>query len=210
MLRHSEIWRAIDLLAQQHGLSASGLARKSGLDPTTFNKSKRTTRDGKQRWPSTESVARVLEATGATMADFVSLLGEGRSAASMARLPLLGFAQAGSAGFFDNAGYPSGAGWDEIPFPDLPDAHAYALEITGDSMEPVYRDGDIIIIGPETKPRRGDRVVLRTRDGEVMAKVLRRQTAKWYELKSFNPAHSDRTVPTEDVDWVARILWASQ
>jgi phage repressor protein C with HTH and peptisase S24 domain len=210
MLRHSEIWRAIDLLAQQHGLSASGLARRSGLDPTTFNKSKRTARDGKQRWPSTESIARVLDATGATMGEFVSLLGEGRRNIAAPRLPLLGFAQAGSAGFFDNAGYPTGGGWDEIPFPDVGDPHAYALEISGDSMEPVYRDGDIVVIGPETKPRRGDRVVLRTREGEVMAKVLRRQTAKWYELKSFNPAHADRTIPTEEVDWVARILWASQ
>lgn len=210
MLKHSEIWRAIDLLAQQHGLTPSGLARRSGLDPTTFNKSKRTTRDGRQRWPSTESIARILEATGSSMSEFVSLLGEGRRSLSVPRLPLLGFAQAGNAGYFDDAGYPRGGGWDEIPFPDVSDPHAYALEISGDSMEPVYRDGDIIIVGPETKPRRGDRVVLRTREGEVMAKVLRRQTAKWLELKSFNPLHPDRTIPVEDVEWVARILWASQ
>ena len=47
MLKHTDIWRAIDRLAAQHGLSASGLARRAGLDPTTFNKSKRTTNDGK-------------------------------------------------------------------------------------------------------------------------------------------------------------------
>jgi phage repressor protein C with HTH and peptisase S24 domain len=210
MVKHSEIWRAIDRLAEQHGLSPSALARRSGLDATTFNKSKRTTRDGKQRWPSTESIARILEATGASMSEFVSLLGEGRGHITAPRLPLLGFAQAGSAGYFDDAGYPSGSGWDEIPFPDLSDPHAYALEITGDSMEPVYRDGDIIIVGPETKPRRGDRVVLKTRSGEVMAKVLRRQSANWYELKSFNPAHEDRVIPAEEVEWLARILWASQ
>ena len=56
----------------------------------------------------------------------------------------------------------------------------------------------------------GDRVVVKTRDGEVMAKELRRSTAKAIELKSLNAQHPDRTIATEDVLWVARILWASQ
>ncbi len=209
MLKHSEIWRAVDLLAQQHGLSASGLARRAGLDPTTFNRSKRATRDGKLRWPSTESIAKILEATGASIGEFVSLISENRGMVAP-RVPLIGFAQAGTAGYFDDAGYPQGAGWDEIPFPDIGDAHAYALEISGDSMEPVYRDGDTIVVGPESPVRRGDRVVLKTKDGEVMAKLLRRRTAKWFELKSFNPLHEDRNVSVDDVEWVARILWASQ
>jgi len=68
MLKHADVWRAIDRLAQKHGMSASGLARRSGLDPTTFNKSKRITKEGKQRWPSTESIAKVLTATGDSLA----------------------------------------------------------------------------------------------------------------------------------------------
>ncbi len=71
MLTHSSIWSAIDALATEHGLSVSGLARRAGLDPTTFNKSKRISRDGKPRWPSTESVAKILNATGATLPDLV-------------------------------------------------------------------------------------------------------------------------------------------
>ena len=67
MLSHDQIWAAIDSLAARYGMSASGLAKKAGLDPTTFNKSKRVSPDGRQRWPSTESVAKVLEATGATL-----------------------------------------------------------------------------------------------------------------------------------------------
>ena len=57
MMTHHDIWRGIDLLAESRGLSASGLARKAGLDPTTFNRSKRLTAAGKERWPSTESIA---------------------------------------------------------------------------------------------------------------------------------------------------------
>lgn len=210
MLKHSQIWRAIDRLAQEHGLSASGLARKAGLDPTTFNKSKRTTREGKLRWPSTESVSKVLTATGATLGEFVSYIGEEDAGGVFRNVPLIGMAQAGSEGFFDDAGYPAGGSWDEIPFPDIGDPHAYALEISGESMEPVFRDGDIVIVAPGASIRKGDRVVVKTRFGEVMAKELKRQSARKIDLQSLNREHDDRTLSVEDVDWMARIIWASQ
>jgi phage repressor protein C with HTH and peptisase S24 domain len=210
MLKHADVWRAIDRLAKEYNMSASGLARRAGLDPTTFNKSKRITGDGKLRWPSTESVAKVLAATGASLNEYVSYVGESGGAGVYRNIPLVGFAQAGASGYFDDAGYPAGAGWDEIPFPGFADPHAYAVEISGDSMEPVFRDGDIVIVSPEASIRRGDRVVVKTRDGEVMAKILLRQSAKKVELLSINTAHEDRSLAVEDVDWVARIIWASQ
>ncbi len=210
MLRHSDIWNAIDRLARDHQLSPSGLAKKAGLDPTTFNKSKRATRDGKERWPSTESISKILNATKASLGEFVTYVNEHGPSTTYQNIPLIGFAQAGAAGYFDDAGYPSGGSWDEIPFLNVGDPHAYALEVSGDSMEPVYRDGDVIIVSPAAKPRRGDRVVLKTREGEVMAKVLRRQTVYKYELSSLNAQHPDRWLAAEDVDWIARIVWASQ
>lgn len=218
MLKHTDIWRAIDGLAAQAGMSASGLARKAGLDPTTFNKSKRTTPDGKLRWPNTESVAKILDATGVSFADFVGLISgdKGRSVAAaptmaaVQRIPVIGYAQAGTDGFFDDGGYPVGAGWDELLFPAVGDDNAYALEISGDSMEPVYRDGDTVIVSPAAQIRRGDRVVVRLRNSEVMAKQLVRESATRIELMSINRAHADRVVPREDVSWMARIIWASQ
>lgn len=210
MLKHADVWRAVDRLAKEYGYSASGLARRAGLDPTTFNKSKRITREGKLRWPSTESVAKILTATGASLGEFVSYINEGEGGGVYRNIPLVGQAQAGKNGYFDDAGYPTGAGWDEIPFPGLGDPHAYALEINGDSMEPVYRDGDIIIIAPQANIRRGDRVVVKTKGGEVMVKQLRRRSARAIEVLSLNPAHDDRTLLVEDVEWVARVVWASQ
>ncbi|MEO5374698.1 MAG: helix-turn-helix transcriptional regulator [Alphaproteobacteria bacterium] len=211
MLRHADIWTAIDRLAREHGLSASGLARRSGLDPTTFNKSKRVTRDGRPRWPSTESIAKILESTGASLEQFVSFTGpSGARSGPTHTVPLIGFAQAGDKGFFDDAGYPVGGGWDEIPFPDVSDPHTYALEVSGDSMEPVYRAGDQIIVSPGGAFRRGDRVVVRTDEGEVMVKELLRKTAKRLELKSLNPAYPDRVLDVDDVAWIARVLWVSQ
>ena len=90
------------------------------------------------------------------------------------------------------------------------DEHAYALEISGDSMLPAYRDGDVIIVSPAAPVRRGDRVVVRTKNDEVIVKELTRQTGKSMELKSLNPDHPERVLPLDDVLWVARIVWASQ
>jgi phage repressor protein C with HTH and peptisase S24 domain len=210
MLTHAQVWSAIDRLAARAGLSASGLARRAGLDPTTFNKSKRITASGRARWPSTESISKALAATGTSIEVFVGLIQGDKVGVATRGVPLLGFAEAGAGGYFDDGGFPAGAGWDEIAFPAVDDTHAYALEVSGQSMEPAYRDGDVILVSPAAPVRRGDRVVVKTRDGEVMAKELKRSTAKSIELKSLNAQHPDRTIATEDVLWVARILWASQ
>jgi phage repressor protein C with HTH and peptisase S24 domain len=208
MLTHGQIWTALDRLAERAGLSPSGLAKRSGLDPTTFNKSKRITADGRERWPSTESVAKALAATNSSIDTFVQLIGD--SARTVQAVPLLGFAQAAAGGYFDESGFPSGKGWDEVALPSADDEHAYALEISGDQMGPAYRDGDIIVVSPGTPIRRGDRVVVKTQGGEVMVKEMKRRTAKALELQSLNPDQADRTLAAGDVEWIARIVWAIQ
>src|ERR1700709_1016476 len=208
MLTHDQIWDAMERLAARSGLSPSGLAKASGLDPTTFNKSKRITPEGRPRWPSTESVAKALTATNVPFATFVSLIeATPRLAQSV---PLLGFAQAGAGGYFTDGGFPAGKGWDEVGLPSVNDAHAYALGIAGDSMKPAYRDGDVIVVAPGAQIRKGDRVVVKTTDGEVMVKELKRRTAKTLELSSLNPNHVARTLAATDVEWIARIVWGSQ
>jgi phage repressor protein C with HTH and peptisase S24 domain len=217
-MKHDDIWRALDTLAAENGLSASGLAKRSGLDATTFNPSKRRMPDGRARWPSTESIAKVLDATGATLEAFTSLVGGARTVANQSggtraaprRVPLIGLAQAGGEGFFDDGGYPVGGGWDEVSLPEIGDANAYALEISGNSMEPVFRDGDMVIVSPAAPIRRSDRVVVRTAVGEVMAKQLVRRSAKRIELLSLNPEHPDYRFELSEVAWMHRIIWASQ
>ena len=122
----------------------------------------------------------------------------------------MGFAQAGAGGFFDDGGFPAGQGWDEIALHSTGDETVYALEVSGQSMMPLYRDGDILIVSPAAAVRRGDRVVVRTREGEVMAKILQRQTSRTIELASTNPDFPDRQFQMDEVEWMARILWASQ
>ncbi len=209
-LSHAKLWKAVDALAAREGLTPSGLAVRAGLDATAFNRSKRTGpgAPGRPRWPSTESLNRILEATGASLADFAALAQD--APIRPATAPLLGLAQAGQDGFFDDAGLPTGDGWDQT---DLPAAAPglFSLLISGDSMVPLYRPGDQVLVDRDrTDIRRGDRVVVRTRDGETMAKEVSSLAARTVTLASVNPAYPARTLRRADIDWMARILWASQ
>jgi phage repressor protein C with HTH and peptisase S24 domain len=143
LLTHEQIWSALDRLAARASLSPSGLARRAGLDPTTFNKSKRVTPEGRERWPSTESIAKALAAADASIATFVELMGDG-----------------------------------------------------------ARRDTSPAI-------RRGNRVVVKTSDGEIIIGELKRRTAKVLELTDASAA-GERMFATSDVEWIARIVWVRQ
>ena len=145
LLTHEQIWSALDRLAARAQLSPSGLARRAGLDPTTFNKSKRVTADGRERWPSTESVAKALAAADASIDIFVELMGDG-----------------------------------------------------------VRQD-----TSPATAVRRGDRVVVKTSDGEIVIGELKRRTAKLLELADAS-AVGERMFAVSDVEWIARMVWVRQ
>jgi phage repressor protein C with HTH and peptisase S24 domain len=213
MLSHESVWTAIDALAERHSLSVSGLAKRAGLDSTAFNKSKRLSADGRPRWPSTESLAKIIDATNSSLDEFFELL-RGQVATGFPQqsstVPLIGFAQAGAGGFFDDAGFPVGQGWDLVEIPGQSSDGAYALEVQGDSMLPLYRRGDVLVVQPHAAVRKGDRVVVKTVSGEVMAKVLERRTARLVQLASLNPDHPERQVPLAEVEWIARIVWAGQ
>ena len=215
MLSHEKVWAAIDALAARHALSASGLAKKAGLDSTAFNKSKRQSVDGRPRWPSTESLAKIMAATGSSLDEFMSFITNTANASTLniepaKGVPLVGFAQAGAGGYFTDAGFPVGQGWEMVEAPAIVPEGGYALEVQGDSMLPLYRHGDRLIVDPNAAARKGDRVVVKTTGGEVTAKILIRRTTDLVELHSLNPEHPDRTIPIAEVEWIARIVWASQ
>lgn len=209
-LSHTQLWKAIDALARREGLSASGLARRAGLDATSFNPSKRLSpgQPPRPRWPSTESLMRVLEASGLSLGAFAALAEDG--AIQPRAIPLLGLARAGDEGFFDDAGLPMAEGWDQTELPTHKDS-LFSLTIDGDSMEPVYRPGDRVIVDLDaTEVRRGDRVVVRTTNGETLAKEIAALNRQEVVLASLNPHYEPRTLPRREVLWMARILWVSQ
>lgn len=70
MFSNEELWNAIDALARDNNMSPSGMARAAGLDPTTFNKSKRKSKYGQPRWLSFETLSKVLKLTNTTLSEF--------------------------------------------------------------------------------------------------------------------------------------------
>ncbi|MFM9864759.1 MAG: helix-turn-helix transcriptional regulator [Micropepsaceae bacterium] len=206
MLSHKQIWGAIDALAARHGHSPSGLAKAAGLDPTTFNKSKRLGPQGRLRWPSTESLSRILQATSSNLDDFVGLM-RGGAARNGRQLPYLKLKDAAKKKMFDGDGRPVSKAWGKLAFPDLADTAAFALEITNDSAAPLFQIGDVIVVSPAAKVKRGDLVVMKGKDGCSVMRFVR-QTAKRVELTSLNPDLPDRVVERGAVDWVARVVWA--
>ncbi len=217
-MKHEDIWRALDTLAAERGYSASGLAKRSGSIPPPSTRPSGGCPTAAPAGPapkalprcSTPPTPRSTPSPPSSTAPAPSpATGRGNSPVAR-RIPLIGLAQAGGEGYFDDGGFPVGGSWDEVALPEVTDPNAYALEISGDSMEPVFRDGDLVIVSPNAPVRRGDRVVVRTSGGEVMAKQLARRSARRVDLRSLNPAHSDYSFDLSDIVWIHRIVWASQ
>lgn len=220
MLSHESVWSAIDRLARRNGLTPSGLARRAGLDPTTFNPSKRTASDGRPRWPSMESIAKILGATRSELADFVALIDERGGRTDVMRfaipptLPPLGLSQAGATGFFHD-GAMSALGPETLspvaggPPPEAPDADT-ALRVENDTMLPLYREGDVVVISPRRPIDRGDRVMLRLASGPVLARIFNRRTKSRVELAPLAEGAAPERLGVSEIAWMARIIWASQ
>ncbi len=213
LFTHPQVWDGIDKLAKEKGWSPSKLAREAGLDPTTFNRSKRHTSQDKPRWPSTESLAKILDATNTPLQHFVGLMSNqpiDLEVDQSTRLRCLSLEDAAEEARFDDAGFPADSHWDEIDFPGFADQHAFAIEVRGHDLLPTYRDGDLIIVSPSSNVRRQDRVILKTTSGALEVGTLSRRTAQRMELDRFNGSGDKILLSVRDVVWLSRIVWASQ
>lgn len=207
MLTHTSLWLAIDRLAASQGLTPSGLARKAGLSATLFNPSKRI-KNGRPRWPSTESLAAILKATQCSLADFVALIEAKQRMKS--QIPLFTLTQAANNILFDQGGRACKDLGDFMPLPAAYDEGAFALEIDNETLAPFYPKGCRLILSPTEKPRRGEAVGVRTAQGTLLIKKLNREGILKIELGALIEGEPPLTLPRHDIIWMHRILWISQ
>lgn len=214
MLSHETLWDALDKLAERHQLSPSGLARRAGLDPTSFNPSKRFAADGRPRWPSTESLSKVLDVTQMSLVDFAKLVQDNTDTSGilyrafpaylctsddLMEIEPVNISQFQLDNFCESFIFPSPQG-----------EKFFALEVSSNSFEPYYMEGNFLIVSPESSLRRNDHVLMQTKDREIHCGVLQRQTNERYEFRKITPEDSPRVIQSSDLVWAARVLWVSQ
>ncbi|CTQ45172.1 S24 family peptidase [Roseibium aggregatum] len=210
VLSHEKVWAAIDALASQNGLSPSGLARRAGLDPTAFNPSKRVAGDGRPRWPSTESLAKVLAATGEALNTFATRVETpgGPTDAAPALVPLAGFDAASDRNAFDSAGRPAGATWQSLSFPQI--GAAFALQVSNEDFHPLYRSGDIVVVAPGAPLRTGDRLAIKLNSGRLSLYTLQETGDEDLAVCTIGDNSQSVRFQHSAIEWTARIIWASQ
>lgn len=163
MIRPDDLWEALDALALEQGLTPSGLARAAGLDPTTFNPSRRISPQGDMRWMALPTLLRALDVLKISPADFIRRLegaGRGQGAPTARRIRGLPLSRLRGSGLFDSAGRPTGVLWEEVTLPCAVTGDAYAIRVDTDAMEPLLREGSSLVLMPDMPPRRSDRVLL--------------------------------------------------
>ena len=210
-IRHEDLWRALDTLAAEHGMTPSGLARAAGLDATSFNRSKRTGTGGRLRWPSTESLSRVLAVTGASLESFSALVAGHRTLSHPRRdrdrrlrvARLRGGAVC--AGGFDREGSPTGPEWERHEPPAEAGPGDYGLAVETGELEPALCEGDLVMVSPDAAVRSGDRVVA-CLEGTVIPGLLRDRSADLVVLMPFSGGTS-RRCSRRALLWIHRIVW---
>ncbi|MDW3204481.1 MAG: S24 family peptidase [Alphaproteobacteria bacterium] len=208
-MKPDDIWRGIDRLAADQGITPARLAKYAGLDQSVFSAGRRRNAKGDLRWPGLESLARVFRVTNISLSDFVGYMHADPASRSAFRIPVLPIDKAARNEHYDEDGFPTGGGWDRMEFPDVQDRRCFALKIDSDDHLPIYRPGDILICAPGMSLRRGDRIVYRRGEMGLSIAALVRQTPFRVDLASLDGTETD-TFPAQEISWITRIAWARQ
>lgn len=202
MFTHEDIWRAIDRLAEDKGFSASGLARQAGLDPTAFNRSKRTSPNGKPRWPSTESLAKILSITSCTTEEFLLIMGQDTPLKTR-KIPMLAYTAVRTGRIkADNA--------DTFTIAINAGQQAFALTVEDEKLRPLYRMGSILVADTGAKISSDDRVLLFSKKDGLKGGIMQTTQKRTISILLPDQDFREMSFPENEIEWIARILWASQ
>ncbi len=208
-MKCNELWKTIDKLALRLKTTPSGLAKLAGLDATSFNKSKRFRPDGNPRWPSMESVNKVLQACNITFEDFIALSKAEGISYKPETIALIDIEKLGDKKHIDDNGALIRKNCNAIKFPNIQDNKIFAIDITTNKFEPWFKSGNMLIISPNADIRRGDRLVLKTVDNEIIIGELIKKTVQKTEIKEICSG-KNMELKNNDILWSYRIIWTSQ
>ena len=124
-------------------------------------------------------------------------------------IPVINKVAAGYPTEFTDLDYPRTIADDYIVCPDITDPDAFAARVVGDSMEPEYHEGDIVIFSPQLPtPSGADCFVRLERDNQTTLKRIyfedegsnNESPSGMIRLQPLNNAYAPRIVHREEVN----------
>lgn len=143
--------------------------------------------------PSFEKIINLLGAYHADIQEFLREIGylplnvEPASIGKLNPVPIVSWV---AAGMWNDADACQQGAVDEWVASDVKGENIFAVKVKGDSMEPEFTEGDIIILDPHVKPNTGDYVIVRNDEGEATLKQLK-QYGKTRILHPLNPKYPE-------------------
>ena len=136
-----------------------------------------------------------------------------RQAGGVRRVPIINKVAAGYPQEFTDLGYPVGIADEYVTVPlEMDDPNAFAVRVVGDSMEPRYHEGDIVILSPAVQVRTGDDCFVRfamvglATDGESTFKRVFFDSEDAIRLQPLNERHAPTLVRPADVAGIFRAI----
>jgi phage repressor protein C with HTH and peptisase S24 domain len=202
-MKQKEIWQAIDLLAKNNGVSVSALAKKAGLDPTSFNKSKRISPLGKPRWPSMESLLKLIESVNISFQDLLNLATNKNISFSQIKIIELSELKKNekTESIIQNTNKKLSIAHEK--------GETFAIIINEDGFSPIYKKEKSIIVIKAKKTSKGDRILIKTRDKNIYIGDLVKISALKYEIITI-PSWEIKQIGFEHIEFIGKVLWASQ
>lgn len=189
---------------QLAGLSASEVGERAGVSAAHILYIEK----GKRR-PTFDVLVRVLNALGIPFDEFLRETGfidanvEPVRMGRLYRIPVVTWVMAGKLKEVCDAFEPGDA--DEWIESDVSGKNIFALKVIGDSMEPEFKEGEVIIINPSVEANPNDFVVVKNKDEEATFKQIKKYGNRWV-LHPLNSKYPDQEVKKGDFKIIGKVV----
>lgn len=82
------------------------------------------------------------------------------------------------------------------------DGNAYALKVEGDSMEPIFKEGDVLVVSPQLQATAGDLVVVKNTEDEAFFKKYVGEKKGKFRFASFNAEYPVIEMTAKEVRFI--------
>lgn len=190
---------------KEQGLSARQLAERSGVSDGHI-----IYIENGLRSPTFEKLMKLLDALGVSGEEFLRATGYGYGNVERVQrggrpyqVPVVTWVMAGKWKEVCDAFEPGDA--DEWIESDIRGKNVFALRVVGDSMEPEFKEGEIIIVNPHVEAVPNEYIVVKDKDGQATFKQLKRYGSRWV-LHPLNPKYPDQEVARGEFKIIGKVV----